>query len=57
MLEALRKSVVFNKIQSEDIKKIENYILENKKIELKGLDLFKLRSNTEFWCGKEILEN
>lgn len=44
-------------INSEDIKKIENYILENKKIELKGLDLFKLRSNTEFWCGKEILEN
>lgn len=44
-------------INSDDLKKIENYILENKKIELKGVDLFKLRSNTEVWCGKEISEN
>ena len=44
-------------INSDDLKKIENYILENKKIKLKGVDLFKLRSNTEVWCEKEISKN
>ena len=36
-------------ITDEQVEDIENFILANKKIELKGTDLFKLRSNSKKW--------
>lgn len=40
-------------INDKEVKYIENYILENKKIELKGSDLFKLRRDSKKWESKE----
>lgn len=40
-------------INDEEVKNIESYILKNKKIELKGTDLFKLRSNSKRWESKK----
>ena len=40
-------------INDKEVKYIESYILENKKIELKGSDLFKLRSNSKKWESKK----
>jgi hypothetical protein len=36
-------------INDKEVKYIESYILENKKIELKGSDLFKLRRDSKKW--------
>ena len=41
------------KITDEQVECIENFILANKKIELKGTDLFKLRSNSQKWESKK----
>ena len=40
-------------INDKEVKYIESYILENKKIELKGSDLFKLRRDSKKWESKE----
>ena len=40
-------------INDKEVKYIESYILENKKIELKGSDLFKLRRDSRKWENKE----
>ena len=36
-------------ITDKQVECIENFILANKKIELKGTDLFELRSNSQKW--------
>lgn len=40
-------------INDKEVKYIESYIHENKKIELKGSDLFKLRRDSKKWENKE----
>ena len=40
-------------ITDKQVKCIENHILNKKKIELKGTDLFKLRSNSQKWESKK----
>ena len=41
------------KITDKQVECIENFILANKKMELKGTDLFKLRSNSQKWESKK----
>ena len=40
-------------ITDKQVEYIENFILANKKIELKGSDLFKLRRDSKKWESKE----
>lgn len=51
------KGFICKEINSDILKNIENYILEKKKIELRGTDLFKLRSMENFESIKKGAEH
>lgn len=51
------KGFICKEINSGILKNIENYILEKKKIELRGTDLFKLRSMENFESIKKGTEH